>query len=214
MYRKILVLFLLACLLPVAFAGDDNKGKESEYRGMGWGVFTGYLWGDELVERSVPADDGTGSYVPTLDDDFILGGLFYVDNTPNLRFEFRLSWNPNTVRDTPHGDLSMDVIVADVAIVPHWNRGRWEVGVPVGFGWAVSMTSEDLAKRIPGRSKNLHLTDGSGMTYFLGLQGSVRLGETWTLFGEYTFKRFHRLTNVIERTPKCGQFLVGFRRAF
>ncbi len=214
MFRKVFVLVLLASLLPVAFAGDDARDGDAEYLGMGWGVFGGYLWGDELVERSVPGDDGTGSYVPTLDDDFVVGGLFYVDNTPNLRFEFRLSYTPNTVVDTPHGDISMDVFVADVAIVPHWNRGKWEIGIPVGFGWAVSMADEDLAKKIPGRVKTLHLTDGSGMTYFLGLQGSVKVGEKWTLFGEYTFKRFHRLTNVIERTAKCGQFLVGFRRAF
>lgn len=223
MLRKLLIVLTVTLLaaLPVLSQEADT---EEEHTPLGWGLYAGYLMGDVLTEEKFGDDL---QFEPTLDDDAIFGGLFWAEMNENWRFELRLTYMSATVLDNPPYEwfgpepdgearsVDMDIFYLDASFIRFFDLGeKVRIGIPFGVGWASAYADEPLSDFIFGRSINLQLEDGSGGMYFLGTQLVFEVGEDWEFFIDGRFRRFHRLTNVVERNAKTSEFTIGFSKQF
>jgi opacity protein-like surface antigen len=224
MLRKLTFGIVLAVLLAAPALAQEGEAAEEAKSPLGWGLYAGYLMGDVISEASFGDE---GQFQAELDDDAIFGGLFWAEMNENWRFETRLTYMPATILnvapfdwfgpepDGPARTVSADIFYLDVGFIRFFDLGESvRLGIPFGVGWASSYTDEVFSDFIPGRSIGLQQEDGSGGTYYLGFQLLFEVSDRWELFVDSRFKRFHRLTNVLERTAKTNEFTVGFSRRF
>jgi hypothetical protein len=225
MLRKLTTGIALAALLAApAFAQEEETATEPQTP-LGWGLYTGYLLGDVVSEASFGDEE---QFQPELDDTSVFGGVFWAEMNENWRFETRLAYMPATYLnvppfgwfgpepDGPAREVSVDIFYLDVAFVRFFDLGESvRLGIPFGVGWAAAYGDEEvLSDFVPGRSIGVQQEDGSGGTYFAGLQLLFEVGDTWELFVDARLKRFHRLTSILERTAKTNEFTIGFSRRF
>ncbi|RMG43695.1 MAG: hypothetical protein D6718_11560 [Acidobacteria bacterium] len=201
------LLVALAALAAPALAQEDAEATDADFT-FAWGLSAGQVSGGRVSKMLF---DGVP---PRIDDTRMLHGLFDIVIAPRLDFEMRFGFGQTDMLDTPNGKIDTRLFIFDAGLVPHWSWGRFGFGVPLGLGWAVTQTDKNLADTIPGRSFDLSLRQGSGATMFLGLRGTLKVGEKWVLFGDLRARRFHRLVNVTERTVKSTEVTFGFLRYF
>ena len=224
MLRKLTMGMILAGLLAAPALAQEDETTTEAPSSSGLGFYAGYLLGDVISEASFGDE---GQFQAELDDDAVFGGLFFADMNEKWRFETRLTYMPATILNAapfdwfgpePDGearDVSADLFYIDVGFIRFFDLGESvRLGIPFGLGWAAAYSDEVYSDFIPGRSIGLQQEDGSGGTYYLGVQMLFELGDTWELFVDTRFKRFHRLTSVLERTAKTNEFTVGFCRRF
>jgi hypothetical protein len=217
MIRKVLVWCALALLVAVpAFAQETQEPAEEATEAaagvpsrMGAGVYVGYLTGELLSEQTF--DGGTE---PEMDDDALIGGVFYINTSDLWRFELRLTYSPRTILDTPRGEIDADLAYLDLVFVPKWQVGGWVLGAPFGAGWAVMIEDEIFSDRVPGQDISLNLEGGSGVTYFLGAQALRPVGENSAFVIDARLRRFHRLVNVTEKTVNSEEVTLGWLWSF
>ncbi|RMF70620.1 MAG: hypothetical protein D6738_15660 [Acidobacteria bacterium] len=191
-----------------AEAKEEAEGAAAEgpRSNLGYGVFVGQLFGDEISEFSFP-----GNLTPTLDDSTLLGGLLTLEIGERARFEIRLAASSTTVTDTPNGDIDGTLFMLDLAWIPRFGSGKVRWGVPIGAGWATF--DEDgpfsMPGQIPQRDSSVIASGGSGVTYFAGLQAAIPLGRSTSIIFDGRLRRFHRLQNVLERTAKTSEVTVA-----
>jgi hypothetical protein len=231
MLRKLLVGIALTLLVVTpalaqetesAEAGEAGNGEPSS---RGWGLHAGYLIGDEISEESFGDEL---QFKATLEDDAAFGGSFWADMNETWRFEIRLNYVPATISnvaplgwnedpdvDGPARTLSADMFYLDVGFIPYFDLSEsLRLGIPFGLGWAALYADEVFSDFVPERSIGLQQEDGSGATYYLGLQLTYEMNDRWELFVDGRFKRFHRLASILERTAKTNEFTVGFMKRF
>lgn len=232
MLRKLLIgIFVMGFVASAALAQQDEGGETEpqERSTRGWGVHAGYLLADVLSKESFGDDR---QFQAELEDDVLIGGSFWADMTDAWRFEIRLNFvpatvsnvaplgwynpdNPTSPEDGPARELSGELFYLDVGFIRYFDLSEsWRLGVPFGLGWAALYTDEVLSDSIPDRAPSLQQEDGSGMTYYLGAQLVYEMNDSWEIFLDGRFKRFHRLVSVLERTAKTNEFTVGFMKRF
>ncbi|MDQ7008462.1 MAG: outer membrane beta-barrel protein [Acidobacteriota bacterium] len=207
MVRKVVALLGLTLLLiggtGLAFAQEDEAPPP-----QAWGLTVGYMVGDlasELVQDGFQAE---------LDDEMTVGLFYLVDLNERVSFETRLSVSPGTMLNTENGDVSTTVIFLDFTLIPKINIGSFELGIPMGLGWAATQEDDAFLNQVYGRASGIKQDGGSGATYYLGLRKDFKLGEKWNAFVDLRARRFHRLVNIRERTVKTTELAIGFARNF
>lgn len=221
---------------PAAQKKDEKPEAKKEaaapkYLKMGWGVRAGYLKGGQLTSQAVGFPVPLPDYA-SMKDTFFLGGIFYNQLLPALRFEARANFAPakfdhvNRV-DIPveegqpaqYKDEGKDVTIfyLDVAFVKQFPLGgNWELGVPFGLGWTYTRASGKFAPNgcWVNRNMGVDFSPRSGLSYFLGARATKKLQSQKTLFFEARAVRFHRFVNVNARTLKSIEVSTGMTFAF
>jgi hypothetical protein len=236
MLRKVLPLIVL-CALASGPLFAEEAGKSSDDSAtpqQGWGFKLGYLRGDKIGRQRLGYDttqNGSPFFVkasdqPTLKNSPTVGAFYYYDLTPKTRFEAHLSVAPtkvehvcpgvevsNSLPDCGHSETTVTttLIYWDVLFMPHFDYGRFHLGVPLSVGWANARASKHYAENgwVQGQSSSTNFTASGGMTYGLGLRPYWDLGGRKTAFFEVRALRFHRLVNTTARTAKTIEATMG-----
>ncbi|MBP7149186.1 MAG: hypothetical protein KBD01_16780 [Acidobacteria bacterium] len=204
---------------PASPPADQAEGEEGRTR-WGWGLLVGQLPGGRVLENTLDVDmnDTVRHFEPELDDAPVVGAVYYNDLAKHLRFEGRLNFASTDMLDTPNGDVSTTLFYGDLAVMPRWEWSRFSVGFPIGVGWASASADGKYSDRgtlaREGKNADVSLKAGSGMTYFLGAQGGWKLAEHWAIALDVRARRFHRLTNVLERTLKTEEITLAVMRTY
>lgn len=209
MVRKLLAVVGLGMLLVMPLTlGQADEQSEQAKRPAAWGLTLGYLTGDAASELE---QDG---FRAELDDSVTLGVFYLVKMSESTDFETRFTFSSTKMLNTENGDVTTTLMYLDFTLIPHINIGKFKLGVPMGMGWAVSSASDPFLDQVRGRTIGLAQTDGSGVTYYLGLRKDFDLKGNWDMFVDARARRFHRLVNVRERSVKSTEVTFGFVKHF
>lgn len=195
-----------AAATPAAETAPATEEKADEGPSTwGAGIFVGFIAGDEISDISF---DGA---TPELDDAVVFGGKVYFRMSDRWRLDTRLGIAPTKALNTPKGDIDATLYYIDFAFVPIFGKGRFTWGIPFGAGWSTLQDDEPFSEigAVPGAGISEALAGGSGVHYFLGLQGHVKLAGRMSVFADARAVRFHRLQNVVERTAKGFEATAG-----
>ncbi len=232
MPRKALVILALAILGAFAPAlcqeateSSDAQGTETaeEKQPLEWGIYLGFAPGGLVSEatiypREVPTGKNEvsgGGLQPEIDDITEIGGIIAMPLGKRLWFQGRVAIGKSTYFDVPEGSVDTMIYSLDVALMPRWRWGFYELGVPLGLGWAQSDADGILAEGdLPGHSYTLPLKSGGGMTYFLGVYNAFYITDDWAITLDIRSKRYHRLINVTEKALRTEEITVGFINRF
>ncbi len=222
MLRKTAVLIAalsLAVLTLPALAQEDEGGDRAS--ALGVGVFGGYALGDEITKLSVEGEN------LELDDTPMIGGIFFIDIRERSRYELRIGFGQTTVQNAPvfeddqfnpdgiftgFRDVDATLFFLDIAYIPRFGLGeKLRMGIPLGLGWGTLLEDEEFISegKVPGRSLTDTVSGGSGMSYFVGVQVTLPLGDTTEFFFDARIKRYHRLVNITEQNAQLVEGTVG-----
>lgn len=225
----ILALALAAAFTP-AFGQEAAETAEPEgteptqdRQPVEWGVYVGFVPGGLVSEatiypREVPGTkDRTrgGGYQAEIDDIKEIGGIIATNLGKRIWAQARVAIGESTYFDVPKGEVDTMVYSIDIAFIPRWRWGFYELGVPFGLGWAQSDADDVLAEGdLPGASYTLPLKSGGGMTYFLGVSNAFYIAEDWAITLDIRGKRYHRLVSVTEKALRTEEITLGIVNRF
>ncbi len=243
MLRKLLPLVALcaaAVAVPPAHADEEKTTNTvtdtTPVKRHGWGFRVGYLRGDEIAKHSVGISLAGGLIPekPSIKNAPVFGAFYYNETSPHFRIEGRISgaktevehvcpdveFSPNTQTGQTcaerEGSVSALLLNFEVVFMPHFDKGKFHLGVPFGAGWGQLRANKAFAKQgwLEGKSFDVELSSGSGMSYFLGLRPYVEFSSGRQVFFEIRALRFHRLVNTYDRTAKTVEATVGMSFPF
>lgn len=239
MLRKLLPLLALCALAGLPALAQETPAETAEQPSarQGWGFRVGYLKGTDIAERPVglPALGGTLRDKPRLANSATFGALYYYEFRRGWRVELGVSLAPSKVEHVcpgvpymnpppdpsmscgqQEGSVSTKVLYWDVTFLPHWDRGRFHLGVPFGVGWANLRANRKFVEAgwLGGQqgdtvSIDEDLSASGGMTYFLGLRPYWDLGPRTELFVEARSLSFHRLVSTWDVVSSTVEVTAG-----
>ncbi len=225
MFRKLLVALALPLLLASSVAWTQEAAAPDEpaaepRQPMQWGLYFGYLPGGVVSEAkfyTTPPNGEPDSKVltPELDDITEFGGIWAIALSKHTWFQVRAAVGQTTYFDTPNGRVDSMVYMIDAAIMPRWEWGFYQLGIPFGFGWAQFDADGPLADGdVPGSNYTLSLKSAGAGTMFLGVYNGFKLGEKWSLFVDMRYKNLHRTINVTSVSLPTWEATIGFVNNF
>lgn len=215
-----------------AEATENADESASPAVNHGWGLRAGYLLGDTAAKSfsGEPRAILGISKDPEFKDAPVLGGFYYYEFSPKFKAEARLSIAagkvgpvcPDAKVDPVLGILSSQcrqneksvrttLVLLEVAFMPRFSLGSTDIAIPFGFGWSGNKASEKYAPPgwVAGLNKTVEMEGASGMTYFVGVQPSWKIGKGRRFFVEARAVRIHKVVNVNERTLKSFEATAG-----
>lgn len=225
MPRKLLVVLVLPLLLASSLAWAQDAAAPDETAAeprppMQWGLFVGYLSGGVVSEAdfdtATPAKERDSQGLsPEIEDIKEIGGVWAIALSKMTWFQVRVSVGETTYFDTPNGRVDSLIYSVDAGLMPRWEWGFYQLGIPFGIGWAQADADGPLADGdIPGANYNLALKSDGAPTYYLGVYNGFKLGENWAVFLDVRMKNFHRLVNVTEESLFTPEVSLGFVQTF
>lgn len=225
MSRKLLVTLALPLLLalPLAWAQDAAAPEETTAeprQPMQWGLYGAWTAGGVVSQADYPVskpakERGSQSLTPEIEDIKEIGGIWAIALSKVTWFQVRVSLGETTYFDTPNGRVDSLVYSLDAGLMPRWEWGFYQLGIPFGIGWAQADADGPLADGdIPGANYTLALKSAGAPTYYLGVYNGFKLGEKFALFVDLRMKNYHRLINVTEKSLFSPQVSFGFLQTF
>jgi len=132
------------------------------------GLYAGWVAGGDVSGAKFYAtppgpEQTSASLTPAIDDITEFGGIFAIALSKRTWAQFRVAVGQTTYYDTPNGDVDSLVYSIDVGLMPQWEWGFYQLGIPFGVGWAQADADGVLADGdIPGANYNLTLKSGGG----------------------------------------------------
>jgi len=225
MSRKLLValvlpLFVASSLAWAQDAAAPDEAAAEPRQPMQWGLYAGWVAGGDVSGAKFYAtppgpEQASASLTPAIDDITEFGGIFAIALSKRTWAQFRVAVGQTTYYDTPNGDVDSLVYSIDVGLMPQWEWGFYQLGIPFGVGWAQADADGVLADGdIPGANYNLTLKSGGGPTYYLGIYNGFKIGEKWAVFLDARIKNYSMLLNVTEESLRTTEITAGFVQTF
>jgi hypothetical protein len=225
MSRKLLVALVLPLLVAssLAWAQDaaaPDAAAAEPRQPMQWGLYAGWVAGGTVSQADLyttPPDGepATATLTPEIEDIKEFGGIFALALSKRTWAQFRVAVGQTTYYDTPNGRIDSLVYSIDVGLMPHWEWGFYQLGIPFGVGWAQADADGALADGdIPGANYTLALKSGGGATYYLGVYNGFKLSENWAIFLDARMKSYSALLTVTETSLRTPEVTVGFVQTF
>jgi len=225
MSRKLLVALALPLLLASSVAWAQEAAATDETAAeprqpMQWGVYLGFLPGGVVsranFDYATPSKERDAKgLTPELDDIEEIGGIWAIALSKRTWFQVRAAVGQTAYFDTPNGRVDSLVYSIDLALMPRWEWGFYQLGIPFGFGWAQFDADGPLADGdVPGSNYTLPLKSAGAGTYFLGVYNGFKLGEKSALFLDLRYKNLHRTLNVTAVSLPTWEATFGFVRTF
>ncbi len=225
MSRKLLVALALPLLLASSIAWAQEAAAPDETAAeprqpMQWGVYLGFLPGGVVSEANfdyaTPSKERDAKgLTPELDDIKEIGGIWAIALSKRTWFQVRAAVGQTAYFDTPNGRVDSLVYSIDLALMPRWEWGFYQLGIPFGFGWAQFDADGPLADEdVPGSNYTLPLKSAGAGTIFLGVYNGFKIGEKSALFLDLRYKILHRTLNVTAISLPTWEATFGFVRTF
>jgi hypothetical protein len=225
MFRKLLVALALPLLVASSLAWAQEAAAPEEESAeprqpMQWGLYGGWVSGGDVSATDFynsPPDGqpATASLTPAIEDMTEFGGIWAIALSKRTWFQVRVAVGQTTYYDTPNGRVDSLVYSIDAGVMPHWEWGFYQLGIPFGVGWAQADADGPLAEGdVPGANYNLPLKSGGAPTYFLGVYNGFKLSENWALFLDVRIKNYSGLLNVTETALRTPEITAGFVQTF
>ena len=193
---------LAALLIGTAPAEAQIQPHKSEIH-----VYAGELFGDDLTDKTV------SGRTPKLDDDITFGVRYGYNFTESWGLEVSGGYSASSAKDSPGGDIDLNLATLDVDAVWHFTPRARVVGYLIGgAGYAIANLDHPIQGNVAG--KPVSIGDDSGFTLNAGIGAKFFATKGFMVRAEARYRYLDRLVDRFDASLNTVETTVGVGWAF